>query len=115
MNIKILVYDNQVGYFELLSSSFPGYAFALYKPGKNKRYDAIVFFLHDEIELLDMVRLYTGDIPFILASANTKAGSKNMKNLYTVDAGHTRDVLIANFEVLLQNIAIQINLKEEAL
>jgi hypothetical protein len=69
--MKILVYDNQQAYYELLRSGFSENAvFSLFN-GLNfeladKEYNMIVFFIYDELELLDFIKLYQENIPIVL-------------------------------------------------
>ena len=119
MKKKILVYDNQLGYYNLLKDSFKkGYTFLLYGKEYNvysKNEDAIVFFLDDNIELLDLIKLYREDIPFIIGCSHTDAHCLNDKeNIYNVSLMQTKDSIIMQLSKLLENITNN-NLKEEAL
>jgi hypothetical protein len=118
MMMKVLVYDNQVGYFSLLTDTLSeGYDFLLYNKRANydDRYDAVIFFLHDDLELLDMVKLYNPEIPFILGA--TKKGSHYLQGkemLFTIDISQTKDEIEKNLQTIFNKIG-QLNEKEEAL
>lgn len=119
MDIEILVYDNQQGYYDLLRAEISGFVFTLYKSGnKNNvsKYDVVIFFLSDELELIDLAKLYDGNVPFILASTKIKEDVLIEKeNLYGADLILTKDALVLQLTHLLKGIEARINLKEKAL
>jgi hypothetical protein len=118
MKKKVLVYDNQLGYYELLNDTVrSGYDFLLYDKSKGHKdgYDAVAFFLHDELELLDMVNLYVPEIPFVLGA--TKKGNSYLRGreaVFIVDISQTKDEIVENLQAIFNEIS-QPNEKEEAL
>jgi len=119
MKKRILVYDNQLGYYNLLKESFKkGYTFILFSNdysvyGKNE--DAIIFFLDDDIELIDLIKLYRDDIPFIIGCSHADAHCLTGKeNIYNVGLMQTKDKIIKQLGKILDNVSNN-NLKEEAL
>ncbi|TRW25382.1 hypothetical protein FMM05_08755 [Flavobacterium zepuense] len=120
MDIDVLVYDNQLGYYNLLNEEIINtFSFTLYDENKyneSYKYDVVVFFLSDEIELIDLLRLYEKSTPFIFASDKLKGTLLPIReNCYWVDLNYTRDVLLKELEAILKNIAKQINENEKAL
>lgn len=103
MKKKVLVYDNQLGYYQLLNETLKSgsYDFQLFDNTENdykNRYDAVVFFLHDDIELLDMAKLYNPQTPFVLGmSKNSKDGTSAKENMFTVDLNQTRNGIEKKF------------------
>lgn len=119
MKKKILVYDNQLGYYNLLKDNFKkGYTFSLFNEDYsvyNKNEDAIVFFLDDDIELIDLIKLYRDDIPFIVGCSHADAHCLNGKeNIYNVSLMQTKDKLIKQLGKILNNVSYN-DLKEKAL
>lgn len=68
--MDVLVYDNQLAYYELLVTHLSGeYNFVLYSSLNGVKADpdwsAMIFFLHDEVELLDFVKLFSKNVPLL--------------------------------------------------
>ena len=68
--MDVLVYDNQRAYYQLLVTHLSGeYNFVLYSSlidvAANFRWNAMIFFLYDEMELPDFVKLYNKDVPVV--------------------------------------------------
>jgi hypothetical protein len=93
MKKKVLVYDNEVGYYNLLVNSIKeGFEFTLYSgQGSGAGFDVIMFFLHDKIEALDIARLYDASKPFILAADNSHAGIRHDSNMYVLNLSLPQD------------------------
>ncbi len=87
MKKKVLVYDTEMGYYNLLKEKIKeGFEFIAYAgQAGTKGFDAIAFFLHDKIEALDIARLYDNSKPFILAADNLKEGMKHDRNMYVIN------------------------------
>lgn len=73
--MKIWIYDNQFGYFDLLKSNAPLNFDLQHLTARNRdsditNYDAdcLVFFLNDELELMDYMKLQRPDMKTILCS-----------------------------------------------
>ncbi len=118
MKKRVLVYDNQLGYYELMTQVVDyGYDFFLFnkKISIKDAYDAVVFFLHDDLELLDMVKLYDPQIPFILGtSKKTNAYLHEGEAVFILDISNTKDDIERNLQAIFNDIG-QLNEKEEAL
>ena len=107
MKKKVMVYDNQVGYYNLLNDTVKnGYEFLLFTNGNNYEdgYDAVVFFLHDEIELIDLVKLYRPETPFVLGSSKRSSYMASRGNVFTVDLGQTKDGIEKNLIEVFETI-----------
>lgn len=87
MKKKVLVYDNEVGYYKMLKEKIKeGFEFIAYAgQAGTKGFDAIAFFLQDKIEALDIARLCDNSIPFILAAHNSHAGIRHENNMYIIN------------------------------
>lgn len=73
MNTKVLVYDSQEGYFELLKKSIRDCNFILYKNSNTTMMQdvgMIIFFMSDRLELADYIKLYRRNIPIIFGLTN---------------------------------------------
>jgi hypothetical protein len=116
METKVLVYDNEVGYYHLLKDVISdGFEFTLYNNSdNNSRYDVVVFFMHDEIEVMDMVKLYRRDIPFVLGADNGHTYIQHRDNAHIINTALSRDEIIETFIQLFKEIDAN-NVKEEAL
>ncbi|MXN90984.1 hypothetical protein GR160_07060 [Flavobacterium sp. Sd200] len=118
MKKKVLVYDNQLGYYEMLVRTIKkGYEFFLYKnkSDADEEYDAIAFFLHDEIEHLDMVRVYRPELPFVFAIGNKQDASlKTPDNVFIIDLDRTKGAIVKKFKDVFRQISLLVK-KEEAL
>lgn len=73
--MKIWIYDNQLGYFDLLKNNTPSeYQLQHFnvdnciQEDSKERADSLVFFLNDELELLDYVKLQRPGMKTILCS-----------------------------------------------
>ena len=115
MGTKILVYDNQYAYFELLKTTFLcEYQFVLSESGKlesvDLEVDMIVFLLYDEIELLDFIKLYRQDIPIILGLSrmNMPNNFATRGNIHYLNLNKLKNEIInditAQLKMLLQKI-----------
>lgn len=111
MNKKILIYDNQSAYFELLkASSLDDFQFTLtgFDDVENagSEYDMILFFVYDEIELLDFAKYYTEDVLFVLglSGKNMPAGSMVAGNIQYLNLDKLKNELMADIEILLKGI-----------
>ena len=109
MKKKVLVYDNQLGYYQLLNETLKSgsYDFQLFNNGKDYKdgYDAVVFFLHDEIELLDLAKLYNPQTPFVLGSSKRNDEIDGKTNMFTVDLSQTKDGIEKKFIEVFDVIA----------
>ena len=110
MKKKVLVYDNQLGYYELLNETLnsESYDFQLFNNRKDytNGYDAVVFFLHDEIEFLDLAKLYNPEMPFVLGSSKkSNNGLIDKANMFTVDLSLTKDGIEQEFKEVFEVIA----------
>lgn len=118
MKKKVLVYDNQLGYHSLLKDTVKqGYDFLLFdkKENHNEHYDAVVFFLHDDLELIDMVRLYDPEIPFILGTSKKNVDFLEDNGIvYTIDISRTKDKIEKKLQAVFKEIT-RLSEKEEAL
>lgn len=108
MKRKILVYDNQSAYFQLLSEIFiDRYEFIQITSGSVLSVDLdcfmVCFFVYDEIELLDFIKLYTKDVPFIVGISNNDAAKNFMNhgNIQFLNLLKLRDELIEDISLLL--------------
>lgn len=73
--MKIWIYDNQFGYFDLLKNNTPPDCQLQYfnvdncnEQDSKNRADSLVFFLNDELELLDYMKLQRPGMKTILCS-----------------------------------------------
>jgi len=118
MKKKILVYDNQLGYYDLLKRTIKnGFEFSLFDENYHflNSEDIVIFFLYDELELLDLVKLYREDVPFIVGCSKTHQHCLSGKeNIYTINLGQTKDEIIKSLYEIF-NIIQQTAEKEEAL
>jgi len=75
------------------------YDFQLFNNGnEQENYDAVVFFLHDEIEFIDLVKLYRPQTPFVLGSAKINSKVPGEKtNMFTIDLNQTKDGIEKKF------------------
>ena len=120
MKKKVLVYDNQLGYYELLKDAVSNsYDFLLFSKRLNhkEKYDAVAFFLHDDLELLDIANVYEPAVPFILGTSKRGNGyikSNDTNSVFTVDISQTKDEIVNNLQIIFSEIS-QLSEKEEAL
>ena len=112
MKKEVLVYDNQLGYYNLLKDTFKGdYKFSLFKEGQGEqpeKKDMVVFFLHDEIELIDVAKLYTEDVPFVVGCSKIRHCLQEMKNIYTVSLIQTKDEIIKSLLEVFETVAVAV-------
>jgi len=108
---KILVYDNQSAYFELLKTSFPeNFQFILtgFDDLENAglEYDMVLFFVYDEIELLDFGKCYTENVPFVLglSAKNMPDEPMNNSNIQYLNLDKLKDELVTDVEFFLKQI-----------
>lgn len=108
MKKRVLVYDNQKGYYDLLKDTLrAGYDFRLFNNGNDVKdeYDAVVFFLHDEIEFMDMVKLYNPEKPFVLGSSARRNEHLDKKvNMVTIDLSQTKERIEKRLAEALQTL-----------
>lgn len=99
----INVYDNQKGYCQMLEDIAPnGIKFkciGMNSPAPAPKGSLVIFFLSDEIEFMDFVKLYNPEINLILCgNGNVSSSITKLANIKYVDINLTREDLI---EVLL--------------
>jgi hypothetical protein len=111
VNKKILVYDNQSAYFELLKTTFlDNFEFTLtgfdVVENAESEYDMILFFVYDEIEFLDFVKCFTEDVPFGLglSGKNMPLESLVSGNIQYLNLDKLKNELMADVENLLKGI-----------
>lgn len=111
VGVKILVYDNQQAYYELLKANFnQEYDFVLFGSGGFKEVDSeccmVLFFVNDEIELLDFARLYVEEIPFVLAlSGKDKPIGFTMNgNIQYLNLDKLKNELLSDVAMLLEKL-----------
>lgn len=111
--MNVLVYDNQMAYYELLRTNFSGKHNIMYYPflnGKSPDYvcEVIIFFLHDELELLDFVKLYNKDIPVILGIGGEAKfeGFTSEGNIYYLHLDKLKQEILEDVILLLQRIYV---------
>jgi hypothetical protein len=116
MNIKVLVYDNELGYYQMLRESIKdGVDFILHSIKSNlKEYDAIVFFLSSAIEAIDLAKLHRDDMPFVLAANNGHNFVQYRDNTCIVNLAQTRDEIIYEFKILFSEL-LKLRKTEKAL
>lgn len=109
MGTKILIYDNQYAYFELLKTTFlHEYQFVLSKAGElesaDLEVDMIMFLVYDELELLDFVKLYKEDVPVILGlSGVNKPNNFTMHgNIHYLNLNKLKNEIINDITLLLE-------------
>ena len=112
--MKILIYDNQLAYYELMKSNFQsGYEFSLYESESDKsidiEYDMLMFFLYDELELLGFMKLYREDIPVVLGlSGMNKINDRRVEgNIYYLHLDKFKEEIIEDVKMLLEKIGKQ--------
>jgi hypothetical protein len=111
VGMKILVYDNQLAYFKLLKTNFNrSYNFILFDSNRMKEVDSeygmVLFFVNDEIELLDFARLYREEIHLVLAiSGRNRPIDFTMKgNIQYLNLDKLKDELISDVTMLLEKL-----------
>lgn len=111
--MNVLVYDNQLAYYELLKFNFSDSCnfelFSLENSDANGvLYDVIVFFLYDELELLDFIKLYNKDIPVIFGiSPKDKEEEIAIEdNIYYLHLDKLKDEIINELGLLLEKMTV---------
>lgn len=111
--MNVLVYDNQMAYYELLRTNFSGSHKIMYYSlliSKSSDYvcDVMIFFLHDELEMLDFVKLYNKDIPVILGigGAAKFEGVSAEGNIYYLHLDKLKEEILEDVALLLQRIYV---------
>lgn len=112
MKKEVLVYDNQTGYYDMLKSKLKeGFDFILFKSDMArvvKEFDAVLFFLHEDLELIDLSRLYNAKIPLILGLSKTVFDANaTMDNVYTFNLQQTKHGLLKSLRSIFKNLAVQ--------
>lgn len=109
MGKKILVYDNQKAYYELLESEMSeGFEFISINSASaefiHSEYDMVLFFLYDEIELLDFIKLYNEKLPFVLGVSNEETAKSIVTdgNIQFLNLNKFREELLADVKILLE-------------
>lgn len=105
---EVLVYDSQLGYYEMLKSRLKeGFNFVLFTRGMTKiaeEFDAVLFFLHEDIELIDLSRLYNAKVPIIIGLSKDVAEETTQGNIYTLNLQQTKKGLIKRVRMLLKKL-----------
>lgn len=108
---NILVYDNQQAYFELLKSNFSQtHQFNLFNSGQIEsavsEYDMLFFFIYDELELLDFIKLYRNDIPVVLGhwALNHVEVFEEQGNIHYLHLNKLKGEIISDVELLLKTL-----------
>ncbi|ALM49746.1 hypothetical protein AMR72_13045 [Flavobacterium psychrophilum] len=111
--MNVLVYDNQMAYYELLRNNFSGSHNIMHYPllnSKSSDYvcDVMIFFLHDELEILDFVKLYNKDIPVILGigGAAKFESVTAERNIYYLHLDKLKEEILEDVALLLQRIYV---------
>ena len=109
MGAKILIYDNQSAYFELLKANFSNeYEFILFNSNNPESVDLecdmIFFFVYDEVELLDFVKLYREDIPVAIALSDiaTSVNFKIQGNIHYLNLNKFKNEILTDISLLLK-------------
>lgn len=113
MGVKILVYDNQLAYFELLKTYFTGgHQFVLINSNTIERagleYDMVLFFVYDEIELLDLAKIHSEEVPYVLglSGKNMPVGHIAQGNIQYLNVDKLKNELLADIKILLDKLII---------
>lgn len=108
MRTKILVYDNQLAYYELLRAAFlNNYNFIIANLNKIEsainEVDMMFFFVYDEIELIDFVKIYREDIPVILGLSGDKIRENLLTqgNIHYLNLNKLKNELIDDISLIL--------------
>jgi hypothetical protein len=107
----ILVYDNQLAYFEILKASFSkGYKFipASLNHTENTvgEIDMILFFVYDEIELIDFVKVYREDIPIVLGLSGVERDQDFPANgnIHYLNLNNLKDEIIEDVSRMIKTV-----------
>jgi|GEM_PF-2041190 len=109
MKKKVLVYDNQLGYYKMLVENLgKDVSFILYDTMMPEiKFDAVTFFMGDELEAHDMAKLANMSLPFILATSKKAVESAaETKGIYHIDLRRTKDVLLQMITEVLHALDI---------
>jgi len=108
MKMKVLVYDNELGYYQMLKDNIvTGFDFVLYRNGQtSKGFDVVVFFLNNQIEAIDMLKLYNEDIPFVLGIINGHNNIQHRDNAYIINIAQTYDEIEASMRNLFNELEL---------
>jgi hypothetical protein len=81
------VHDNARAHYKLLIQKVhSAFEFELYAGSKNSNgFAAVIFFLNDKIEALNINNLYDPDKPFVLVAPNGHTGIKHDDNMYVIN------------------------------
>lgn len=109
--MKILIYDSQFAYYELIKTSFSEKnEIFLFTQGEDEsvdiEYDMLMFFLHDELELLSFMKLYKEDIPVLLglSQMNIINDSRLEGNIYYLHLNKLKNEIIDDVQNVLDNV-----------
>ncbi|MFP9100696.1 hypothetical protein ACLI09_16725 [Flavobacterium sp. RHBU_24] len=109
MKMKVLVYDNQIGYYKMLVDSLgKDISFILYDTLLPEvKFDVVTFFMGDELEAHDMAKLSNMSLPFILATSKRGLDTPaDTKGIYHIDLKRTKDVLLHKITEILALLEI---------
>lgn len=111
--MNVLVYDNQLAYYKLLISNFSGkYNFTRFTSKDTAStdvvYDVMMFFLQDELELLDFIKLYNKTVPMVLCLAlrDKEEWPVIEENIYYLHLDKFKDEIVKDAGLLLQKLAL---------
>lgn len=108
MGLKILVYNNQEGYFSFLKKNINGGNNSLLHYNDKIKTDDInmlIFFMSDSIELADYVKLYRSNIPVVFGYTGPYLEEyKNEENLYYVNLSAPKDTLLRYINAVISKI-----------
>jgi len=111
--MKILIYDSQFAYYELIKSNFSEKnEFILYNPENSelfdKEYDMLMFFLYDELELLSFMKLYKDSVPVLLglSQMNKVNDSKLEGNIYYLHLDKLKNEIINDVQNILDKVYV---------
>jgi len=109
--MNVMVYDNQLAYYKLLMANFSDrYNFVLYNPSTTQvvenTYSVLMFFLYDEMELLDFIKLYNKNTPAVFATSHKdeEESFNSEGNIYYLHLDKLKDEIIEEAGILLKRI-----------
>lgn len=111
MKKEVLVYDNQTGYYDMLKSKLKeGFEFILFTRGMKRmasEFDAVLFFLHEEMELMDLMTMYRNKVPLILGLSKSYDAAGDMgENVYPLNLQQTQKGIIESLKAIFNKLAI---------
>ena len=112
MKKKVLVYDNQLGYYKMLVENLgKEISFILYDALLPEiKFDAVTFFMGDELEAHDIAVLSGMNLPFILAtSKNGFQNTPGTKDIFHIDLRKTKDVILEKIQEIFSALQIWSN------